>query len=58
MINAYIGGLLVENFIVQGVIIHGCKYTINKKQCDSFEEGENDKALRRKDGSNRKGRCW
>lgn len=36
----------------------GCKYTSNKKACNYFEEGQNDKHWRGKDGSNRKGRCW
>ena len=35
-----------------------CQYTINKKECPSFEFGDNDKKFRGKDGKNRKGRCW
>lgn len=35
-----------------------CQYSKGKKECVSFELGNNDKKMRGKDGSNRKGRCW
>ena len=35
-----------------------CQYSKNKKECDSFESGKNDKYWRGKDGSNRIGRSW
>ena len=35
-----------------------CQYSKNKKECDSFKEGKNDKFWRGKDGKDRKGRCW
>lgn len=35
-----------------------CQYSKNKKECNYFKEGKNDKYWRGKNGKNRKGRCW
>lgn len=37
---------------------NACQYSKNKKECNSFEDGNNYKRLRAKDGSNRIGKCW